>query len=251
MPKKEKIVVCVDSSIFLAEVFGNETQSTRAGAIGKFQQIFQFEKCMPKTVKDEVESRLSEIIKLVEELSKDFIREFRLFKGEQSKIGLSDLTSIQSFFSDLKKNHKIRSSELEIINNIESVLVQFLTENYSKKKGLETNDFVLDVMVEFNKLLSGLKYTFYSNLKGYKIFSVEVNPETCKKLHNEKKLEKTVKKKPQDIKILCEVESYKQNSKKTCLLATVDHNDFLSNAKLIESLIGIKCVDPIYLPNEF
>ena len=34
-------------------------------------------------------------------------------------------------------------------------------------------------------------------------------------------------------------------------IATVDDNDFLSNSKTIESLIGIKCVDPIYIPNEF
>ena len=31
MPRKAKIAVCADSSIFLAEVFGNETQSTRVG----------------------------------------------------------------------------------------------------------------------------------------------------------------------------------------------------------------------------
>lgn len=59
-----------------------------------------------------------------------------------------------------------------------------------------------------------------------------------------------MKKKPQDIKILCEVEAYGIH-KQTCLLATADYNDFLNNSKKIESLIGIKCVDPIYIPNEF
>lgn len=78
-----------------------------------------------------------------------------------------------------------------------------------------------------------------------------MNPEICKKLQNEKALEKTVKKKPKDIAILCEVEAYMQNSGQKCLLATVDCDDFLSNSETIESLIGIRCVDPIYIPNEF
>ena len=46
MPRSVKIAVCVDSSIFLAEVFGNETQSTRAGAIDRYQKIFRFKRCI-------------------------------------------------------------------------------------------------------------------------------------------------------------------------------------------------------------
>ncbi len=44
MPRRTKITVCVDSSIFLAEVFGNETQLTRVGAIDRYQGIFRFKK---------------------------------------------------------------------------------------------------------------------------------------------------------------------------------------------------------------
>lgn len=131
------------------------------------------------------------------------------------------------------------------------MLVQYLVENHSKKKGLKTKGFVLDSMVEFNKKLSGLTNEYESKLKGYEVFSASVNSKTCKKLQNEKALERTVKKKPNDVKILCKVEAYMHDSKQTCLLATVDDHDFLSNSKIIESLIGIKCVDPIYIPNGF
>lgn len=83
------------------------------------------------------------------------------------------------------------------------------------------------------------------------MFAAEVNPDTCKKLRNAKELKRTVRKKPQDIRILCVAESHKQSMKHYCLLATVDHHDFLSNSSTIERLIGIKCIDPIYPPNEF
>lgn len=76
MPRSAKIAVCVDSSIFLAEVFGNETQSTRAGAIDRYHAIFQFKKCMSETVKNEVDRRMCEVTKLIERVSKDFKNEF-------------------------------------------------------------------------------------------------------------------------------------------------------------------------------
>lgn len=251
MPRSAKIAVFVDSSIFLAEVFGNETQSTRAGAIDRYQKIFQFKKCMSKTVENEVRLRVREVMNLIEQVSKNFKTKFRSSKGEGSTITLSDMTLIQSFFSKFKTEFRSKTSELEVINNMESVLVQYLVENSSRKKRLKTSDFVLNSMVEFSKKLSGLKYKYDSKLSGYEVFSTSVNSETCKKLQNERALEKTARKKPQDIRILCEVEAYKRGSKQTCLLATVDDHDFLSNSKTIESLIGIKCVDPIYIPNEF
>lgn len=251
MPKRTKIVVCVDSSIFLAEVFGNETQSTRTGAIDRYQKIFQFKKYMPETVKNEVGRRMCEVTKLIELVSKDFIGQFHSSKGEESTINLSDLLIIRSFFSEFRTKFRSKTSELEVINNMESVLVQYLVENYGRRNRLKTSDFVLNSMVEFNKKLSSLIYEYNSKLSGYDVFSTKVNSETCRKLKNEITLERTAKKKPQDIQILCEVEAYMHESKQTCLLATVDDEDFLSNSETIESLIGIKCVDPIYLPSEF
>lgn len=236
MPRRAKIAVCVDSSIFLAEVFGNETQSTRAGAIDRYQVIFRFKKCMPETVKNEVGYRTCEVTALVEQASKDFMVKFLSSKGEESTINLSDLSLIQSFFSELKTSFSSKTSELEVINDIESVLVQHLVESYAKKTGLKTSDFVLNSMVEFNKKLSGLRYEYNSKLGGYEVFSVKVNPETCNKLQSETVLERTAKKKPQDIQILCEVEAYKQDSEQTCMLATVDNRDFLSNSETIDRL---------------
>jgi len=251
MPSNTKIAVCVDSSIFLAEVFGNETQSTRAGAIDRYQKTFQFKKCMSATVKIEVGRRMCEVTELIEQTSKEFTKYFRSSKGTGSTIDLSDLTLIQSFFSGYKVKYKSKTSELEVINKTESVLARYLVENCDGKKVLTTVDFVLESMAEFNKRLSGLRYEYYSRLSGYEVFPAKVNSATCAKLQNEKALQKTAAKKPQDIQILCEVEAYKHDSKQTCLLATVDEHDFLSNSKTIESLIGIKCVDPIYIPYEF
>ena len=72
MPRSANIAVCVDSSIFLAEVFDNATRSTRVGAIDRYQKIFQFKKCMSETVKNEVGNRKSEVANLIERVSKEF-----------------------------------------------------------------------------------------------------------------------------------------------------------------------------------
>ena len=67
-------------------------------------------------------------------------------------------------FSDLKISVSSKTSELEVINYIESVLVQHLVESYAGKTGLKTSDFILNCMVEFNKKLSGLRYEYNSKL---------------------------------------------------------------------------------------
>ena len=160
MPRRAKIAVCVDSSIFLAEVFGNDTQSTHAGAVDRYQGIIQFKKCMPEAVKNEAGHRTCKVTALVEQASKNFMRKFLSSKGKGSTISLSDLPLIQSFFSDLKTSVGSKTSELEVINYIESVLVQHLVESYARKMGLKTSDFILNSMVEFNKKLSGLRYEY-------------------------------------------------------------------------------------------
>ena len=250
MVKAKKIVVCIDSSLFLAEVFGNETQSSRSGAIDKLEKFFTFEKYMSETVKEEVKNRLSSITCLIANTSKNFISDFRVFKGLNPNILLTDLPFIESFFKNLKKQYSVNKSERQIIENIESVLVNYLIENFHQKKPQNVSDFVILVMIELNKILTALQFDFFTKLDGYNILPQMVNPNTCQKLQNEPKLRKTIQRKSKDIKILCEVEAFQQNSGKKCLLATLDHKDFLNNSALIDSLIDIKCVDPIYLPNE-
>ncbi len=51
MVKAKKIAVCIDSSLLLAEVFGNETHSSRSGNIEKLEKIFTFKKYLSETVK--------------------------------------------------------------------------------------------------------------------------------------------------------------------------------------------------------
>ncbi len=142
---KGNIVVCVDSSIFLAEVFGNEVQSSRSGVIDKFHNLFSFEKCMSKTVKCEIDNRISVMTRFIDHVSKKFIAEFLSFKAESPTVKLSDLSFMELFFRTLKDEYSEGSTELEIIKNIESTMAVFLAENCRCKKPLETNDFTLYV----------------------------------------------------------------------------------------------------------
>lgn len=244
------IAVCVDSSIFLAEVFGNETQSSRSGAIDQFQNIFSFEKCMSETVKNEIEDRIVAVTGFIEQIYNEFTAKFRTFKAEMATIELSDLSFIESFFSRQKDAFPVRSTEREIIENIEHTLAVLVAESCQDKKPRRTDDFVLDAAEEYDKILTKIRFNFNTKLANYHVFYEPVNPSVCKKLKNEPRLKKTNLKKYKDIKILCEIEAHQRNTGKTCLLATTDRADFLNNRSTIESLIGVKCIDPIYLPNE-
>lgn len=133
---------------------------------------------------------------------------------------------------------------------MESALAMLLVESCQDKKPRRTDDFVLDAAEEYDKILTKIRFDFDTKLAEYHVFYEPVNPMICKKLENEPKLEKIRLKKPNDIKILCEIEAYQRSSGKTCLLATTDRTDFLNNRPIIESLIGVRCIDPIYLPNE-
>ena len=70
----------------------------------------------------------------------------------------------------MKTSFSSKTSELEVIGDIESALVPYPVESYARKRGLKTSDFVLDSMVEFNKKLSGLRYEYNSKLGGYEVF---------------------------------------------------------------------------------
>lgn len=164
---------------------------------------------------------------------------------------MSDLPFIQAFFQPLKNKYKVNKSERAIIENIESVLVNYLIENSNKKTPPNVSEFVISIMIEFNKISSKIQLDFVTKLGEYKIIPKTVDPAICEKLRKEPKLQKTVQSKPNDIQILCEVESFQKSSGEKCLLATLDHKDLLGNSSLIESLIGIKCLDPLYLASEF
>ena len=98
--------------------------------------------------------------------------------------------------------------------------------------------------------MTKIELNFATKLGNYRILDEQADLSIREKLEKEPKMKKTVEKKPGDVDILCEVEAYQRISGKKCLLATTDHADFLNNSSVIESLIGIKCIDPVYLPNE-
>lgn len=64
--------VCEDSSIFLAELFKNEIHKSRFGIIDECQQRFHFERCLPPTVKNEVECRITTVINYLGTISREF-----------------------------------------------------------------------------------------------------------------------------------------------------------------------------------
>ena len=94
----------------------------RAGAIGRYQKIFGFKRCMPKTVKDGVGRRICKVTDLVERTAKDFMKKFLSSKDEKSTITLSDLSLVQSIFSDYKNSVISKTSEWEVISDIEARL---------------------------------------------------------------------------------------------------------------------------------
>ena len=250
MVKAQNFAVCIDSSLLLAEVFENGVHLSRSGHIEKLEKKFTFKKYMSETVKKEVENRVNEITALIGDMSKNFISNYRSFKGTNPNIVMSDLPFIESFFKHLKSKYRVNKSERPITENIESVLVNYLIENSSKKNPPGVSEFVVSAMGEFDKISSKIQLDFITKFGEYEIIPKTVNPATCEKLRKEPKLQKTVQNKPNDIQILCEVEAFQQSSGKKCLLATLDYKDMLNNSSLIESLIGIKCLDPLYLANE-
>ncbi len=230
MVKANDIAVCIDSSLLLAKVFENGVHSSRSGHIEKLEKKFTFKKYMPETVKKEIENRVGEITSLIGNISKNFITDYRSFKGNNPNIMMSDLSFIETFFKPLKSEYNVNKSERPIIDNIESALVNYLIENSNKKNPPNVSKFVVSAMVEFNKISSKIQLDFITKLGEYKIIPKTVNPATCEKLQNEPQLKKTVQRKPDDIQILCEVEAFQQSSGKKCLLATLDHKDMLNNS---------------------
>ncbi len=71
MVKAKKIAVCIESSLFLAEILGNVTHSSRSGNIEKFEKVFAFKKYMSETVRKEVENRLKKITYLIGDVGVD------------------------------------------------------------------------------------------------------------------------------------------------------------------------------------
>ena len=103
-------------------------------------------------------------------------------------------------------------------------------------------------LANFSTSMASINCEYLSKSQKYSLFTNAINQETCNKLNSDAKMQKTVQKKPNDIKILCEVEAFQQDTDKQGILVTLDRKDFLKNASVIYGLIGVTCCDPIYLP---
>ena len=251
MVKRKKIAICIDSSLLLAEIFENSVHTTRVNFISKMEKYFGFKKYMSQTVKKEVEGRVEQITSMITDITKSFVFEYYKSKGANLVVGKNDFDHIQSFFESRKKAHSVNKSEHGIINRIEVALVELLVEKLRQKQPATVSDFAISAIGMFDRLSNAFRVSHGEKSSEYELLSQTVDPNTRQKLMSEPQLQKTVRKKPQDIQIMCEVEAFQQSSGKTCLLATVDRKDMLRNASVIESLIGIKCRDPLYLAKEF
>lgn len=238
-------VVCEDSSIFLAELFKNQRHKSHFGAIDKCQQRFQFERCLPPTVKNEVDCRISTVINFLGTIYRKF---GKYLKAKTDKLNPSDPTIVSKFFDAINEKYSDGSTEREIAQRIRSDIIKHLK---TMTKPQNTDDFILDTLVEFDEHTYRLQQEYIMKCENYKVFSATINPTILKKLNQESSLKRTSEKKANDIKILCEIEAYQRDSEKTCLLVTVDAADFLNNADIIKRLIGVKCVDPLHLCQEF
>lgn len=237
--------VCEDSSIFLAELFKNQRHKLHFGAIDKCHQRFQFERCLPPTVKNEVVCRVTNVINFLGLISREF---GKYLKTKTDKLNSSGSTLISEFFDTVNERYSDGSTECEIAQSIRLAIIKHLEAMPASQN---TDKFILDTLVEFDEHTSRLQQEFIVKRGNYKVFSATINPTILKKLNRESSLKRTSKKKPNDIKILCEIEAYQRDSEKTCFLVTVDANDFLNNADTIKRLIGIKCLDPLHLCQEF
>ena len=117
-------------------------------------------------------------------------------------------------------------------------------------KPQNTDDFILDTL-EFDEHTYRLQQEYIMKCENYEVFSATINPTIREKLNQEPSLKKTAEKKSKDTKILCEIEAYQRDSERTGLLVTVDADDFLNNADTIKRRIGVKCLDPLHLCQEF
>lgn len=247
--KNRKIYVCVDSSIFLTEVFGNEKQQSKINSIDECEQIYEFERCITKTVKLECQKRFKSVISLIGIISKEFQTQFSIYKATNKTVSMSDLSFVNSFFATQKRQLSGKSTELEILDKMETILVRYSTQRLSKSN-MTYFDYIVKWLVEVNKVNTALRFEFYKRLGTYKEILHPVNASTCQKLRGHSKLQKTVNKKPNDITILCEVEALYSSTNDPCILVTTDSRDFLDNASLIKGLVGVICVDPLYLAAE-
>lgn len=213
--------------------------------IDTYANIYKFTVYISGTVKSEVEGRIQNMGNTIGRLSRSFYQKFIALHTHEN-VEIKDLETIRNIFAQLKQ--ELGSSEHDIIDKIERELVAYILDGIYSGKLIKTVNFVNKTLANFSTSMASLNCEYLNKSQKYPLFTNAINQETCNKLNSDTKMQKTVQKKPNDIKILCEVEAFQQDASKQGILVTLDRKDFLNNASAIYSLIGVICCDPIYLP---
>ncbi len=240
--------LCLDSSVIIAEVVENQAARTRLGEVEKYQKRFKLDIFLPPTVKLECDKRINRLYSYVTESYRAFEREFRVSKNSSrglQDVELEDLTFIGNFF----RNHTASGTELEILKRIEELIVKCLMECLERSRTIPYREFVTEIMIGINRIATGLNYNLVIKLPKYTRTVGTVDPALLTSLGKDSKLSGIVRKKPNDVKILCEVKAHQRTIKKWSILVTLDKNDFLKNANHIEKMYKVICVDPLYIPS--
>ncbi len=242
--------ICFDSSVVLAEALQNSDARTRLGKIDEYQRSLRLDIFLPTTVKDECNARIQVVISFVANLIRDFERFLRKKKRSdrtQKVITIIDTKYVEQFIMQELKKFKRNSSESEILRRIEAMIVSYLLEKINAGKTAYSK-LMIDMMVEIVKYGNLIRDRFNLIMKKTLVITENIDQVLLEKLKKEPVFEKTVRKKPNDLQIICEVQAHQKKTKKWSILVTLDFNDMLQNAQKIEEIAGIKCTDPLYLP---
>ena len=246
-PNIRDTCICVDSSMYLADVFRNTRYASTASLLDKYVEKLKLNVYIPNTVNIEINKRVNDIINYVGGIQRDFSQYFQDQLGDKI-IETRDLKIIETFFLEEQEKLSRNHTEAEIIRKIEIALVDSLTENFFSDSPIETNEFLIRAIIIFQAALDKVEEKHIFKLKNYVIFTDSINQDTYTKLESSSELQTTTRTKPNDIKILCEVEALHRATGKRCVLVTLDNKDFLQHANIINQILGIVCCEPLYLP---
>lgn len=242
--------LCFDSSYILAEVLENQDAKTKLGVIREYQKSLKLDTYVSPTVKAECGQRIVSLISRVGDLIRDFEHYFRTQRSAvgSSVIVFDDTRFVREFFIAECEKYRKSESEFELLKRIESLIVRYMWEKLQFGKSTSYFEFMTAIMVEILKQGNFLRDKFDNFSNKIMTINSAIDPTLLLKLQQDPSLLQTATKKPNDLKILCEVAAHQRDIHKWSILVTLDEKDFLSQASQIDKLSNVKCVDPLYVP---
>ena len=242
--------LCLESSFILAEILENQDAKTKLGIIEQYQKSLNLDIYITPTVQAECGQRIVVLVSRVGDLIRGFEHYFRTQKSPtgSSVINFDDTKIIREFFSTEYSKYKKSDSEFELLKRIETLIVTYMWEKLQSGQSLKYFEFMTSIMVEILKQGNLIRDKFDKFTSKLTITDSPVDAGLLSKLQNEPSMANTARKKPNDIKIMCEVAAHQNYIHKWSLLVTLDEKDFLNNSQIIDKITNVKCVDPLYIP---